>query len=228
MAVRIPKRFENMSVSDLSPSYSPSSSSSPSSQLDFGSTPDPTSVPDDLTPVPQHITRADYLKLANIDYEVEDEKIVEDIEYCWLLDCTEDELLLYCQIDKETFERILDANPRLRKRERALRTHPELLARQNLVEAIKAGDLDTSKWYLERKRPEEFIKPTHIDQTMTVNQNVQLPLEDRQRAIAEFLATLDVADAETVSTISSDQSDQPDQPSLDNLLDEDMNNVGTE
>lgn len=153
---------------------------------------------------------------------------MEDIEYCWLLDCTEDELLLYCQIDKETFERILDANPRLRKRERALRTHPELLARQNLVEAIKAGDLDTSKWYLERKRPEEFIKPTHIDQTMTVNQNVQLPLEDRQRAIAEFLATLDVADAETVSTISSDQPDQPDQPSLDNLSDEDMNNVGTE
>lgn len=216
MAVRIPKRFENMSVSDLSPSYSPSSSPSSSSQLDFN----PIDQPD--VPVPQHITRADYLKLANIDYEVEDEKIVEDIEYCWLLDCTEDELLLYCQIDKETFERILDANPRLRKRERALRTHPELLARQNLVEAIKAGDLDTSKWYLERKRPEEFIKPTHIDQTMTVNQNVQLPLEDRQRAIAEFLATLDVADAETVSTISSDQ------PSLDNLSDEDMNNVGTE
>ena len=180
MAVRVPKKFENMSVSDIEP---------------LSDAPD---APD--APVPQHISKARYIELANIDYEASDEKIIEDIEYCWLLDCSESELLLYCQIEKETYKRILDANPRLKNRENALRSHPELLARQNLVEAIKAGDLDTSKWYLERKRPEEFVKPAKIDSTTTINQNIPLPVEDRQQAIAEFLATLDVADAETLAT----------------------------
>jgi len=31
-----------------------------------------------------------------------------------------------------------------------------ILARQNIAKALQAGDLKTSKWYLERKVPEEF------------------------------------------------------------------------
>lgn len=183
MATRIPKKFQNMSASSLKPITDDDSTSESSS------------------PVPRG-TKSELIRLAAIELNKSEEKILEDIEYCWLLDCTKDELLLYCNITSEEYRTLLENHPQVKDREKALRSHPELLARQNLVEAIKAGDLDTSKWYLERKRPEEFVKPSKIDSTTTITQNIQLPVEDRQRAIAEFLATLDVADAMTVSDMS--------------------------
>lgn len=87
----------------------------------------------------------------------------------------------------------------LADKEKTLRSHPEFLARQNVVDAIKAGDMDMSKWYLERKVPEEFLKPQKVDTTISQN-NAPLSVEERQQAISEYLQSLLPADAYTDSS----------------------------
>ena len=62
----------------------------------------------------------------------------------------------------------------------SLRDNPTLKARINTVEAIDKKDLDTSKWYLERKAKDEFS--TKIDTNQEQNITIKLSSNRKRKS----------------------------------------------
>jgi hypothetical protein len=50
-----------------------------------------------------------------------------------------------------------------------LKHKPKIKAKMNLLKAINNEDLDTSKWYLERKSKNEFSLKTESDNNTNLN-----------------------------------------------------------
>ena len=60
----------------------------------------------------------------------------------------------YAGVPASTFYDHQRRNPEIRSRLNLLREKPALVAKRNVAEAIMAGDVELSKWYLEKKVPE--------------------------------------------------------------------------
>lgn len=57
-------------------------------------------------------------------------------------------------------------------------------AKMNLKESLEKGDISTSKWYLERKKADEFSTKSAVAFEGAV---VELSIEDKKRKMDEFL-----------------------------------------
>lgn len=68
-----------------------------------------------------------------------------------------------------------------------LKSKPSYKARTNIVGAIDEGDIETSKWYLERKNPDEFS--TKSKQEIDVTSNGK-SIEEKQQEMLEALANI--------------------------------------
>lgn len=62
-----------------------------------------------------------------------------------------------------------------------LKNKPLLKARENIVDSINNGDLDTSKWYMERKMRSEFA--TKQDTSITAIVTPALTIEEREKVL---------------------------------------------
>lgn len=81
---------------------------------------------------------------------------VKKLEEAFSIGATILEACIYADISRQTYYDWIKANPNLSDRFEQLREKPILKARDNIAKAIAAGDADTSKWYLERKKKDEF------------------------------------------------------------------------
>ena len=59
----------------------------------------------------------------------------------------------YAGISRTAYYRFLSKNEPIRDRFKALKGHIKLQARFNIAKAIEAGNLEVSRWYLERRDP---------------------------------------------------------------------------
>lgn len=64
------------------------------------------------------------------------------------------EACLYAGISKSALYNYCDEHVEFRDRKEELKNHPTLLAKRNVIESLREGDQQTSKWYLERKAPD--------------------------------------------------------------------------
>lgn len=62
----------------------------------------------------------------------------------------------YAEITNKSYYRYLEAHPELRDIFEYARQKPILLAESNLIKKLNEGDVETSKWYLERKAKGEY------------------------------------------------------------------------
>lgn len=69
---------------------------------------------------------------------------------------------VYAGVSRTAFYRFLANNEPLRDRFKALKRHVRLQARFNIAKAIEAGDLEVSRWYLERRDP-LFSKKVEVE-----------------------------------------------------------------
>lgn len=75
---------------------------------------------------------------------------VKKLEEAFALDCSIPEACFYANISKTTYYNWLGKNPQLVDRFEELRNNPVLLARKKVVDDIM-GNVDTAKWYLDRR-----------------------------------------------------------------------------
>lgn len=68
-----------------------------------------------------------------------------------------------------------------------LKTKPSYKARTNVVGAIDEGDIETSKWYLERKNPDEFSTKNRQEIDVTSGGK---SIEEKEKEILEALANI--------------------------------------
>ena len=121
------------------------------------------------------------------------EEVLRDIERAvgWGWSLTN--ACVYADIAERTFYDYQKANPGFRMKLDLIRQRPELAARRNVVERIEAGDLGTSKWYLER-RVRDFSPRTSLDVAVEQQADVASVAEALQRLVetsrrrAELLA----------------------------------------
>ena len=83
-----------------------------------------------------------------------DKIVIGKLEEVFALGGNDDEACFYAGIAPETLYYFQKMNPYFAKRKAALKQRPILKARQTVVHAL--SEPDTARWFLERKRKNEF------------------------------------------------------------------------
>ncbi len=83
-------------------------------------------------------------------------EVVAKLEYAFTIGALVKEACNYADISVDSFYRYCKSNPEFRNRIDLLQTTPALLAKIAIFKSIQEGNIKTSVWYLERKRPAEF------------------------------------------------------------------------
>lgn len=92
--------------------------------------------------------------------KIVNDETVAKLEEAFKIGCNETEAALHANISVATLIRYKKAHPDFAKRIELLKKKPILKARLNVINALNDGDMDTSKWYLERKAKDEFSART--------------------------------------------------------------------
>lgn len=109
-----------------------------------------------------------------------DEKKAREIIDATAKGLTKTEVCAYVGISPEAYKTAMERIPDLAKTVEAVKSMPNIKARLNVYEALKEGDLNTSKWYLERKAP-DYSNKTNV----TIESEISI--EDRESAIDKLL-----------------------------------------
>ena len=80
---------------------------------------------------------------------------INKLEHAFAMGCSDLEACIYAGICKQTLYNYQEKNPKFLDRKELLKENPALKARETIYSNITA-DIDTAKWYLERKKKGEF------------------------------------------------------------------------
>mgnify|MGYP003747028611 FL=1 len=92
---------------------------------------------------------------------VKSEEIIRKIEECAALGSSIEEIAFYAGIHRATLYRWMDEDNKLKDRIEELQERPILKARQTIVKSL--DDPEQAKWYLERKRKNEFSTKSEVE-----------------------------------------------------------------
>lgn len=90
-------------------------------------------------------------------------EVVTKLEQAFSMGCTDEEACLFADISRMSLQRYQEAHPSFRYRKALLKQKLVLKARSVIAEALNRKDENTAKWYLERKRKEEFSTKVESD-----------------------------------------------------------------
>lgn len=115
-------------------------------------------------------------------------EIIEKLENAFMQGMTDEEACLLVGIGTSSLYRYCESHDDFRERKEALKKRPKMTSRNIIArvlngETVKKEQLETAKWYLERKARDEFSTKTEG----TVNISL---LHDRERAFDEFTEEL--------------------------------------
>ena len=79
------------------------------------------------------------------------------------------EACLFANISQQTLYNYCNANPAFLELKEHLKEKPQMQAKLNVVDGIERGDIELSKWYLERKNKGEFSTKQDIGITGSIN-----------------------------------------------------------
>jgi len=84
------------------------------------------------------------------------EDTVNKLEYAFSIGADVSAACYYANISRQTYYNWEKSNTELKDKFDRLKEKPVLESYKNTAEKISAGDVEISKWYLERKRKDEF------------------------------------------------------------------------
>jgi len=88
--------------------------------------------------------------------------VIQKLEQAFTYDMTDLEACLYADISKSTLYNYQNAHPEFVERKALLKNSLAMKAKANLAVSINNGDKTDTKWWLERRRKEEFsLKTEH-------------------------------------------------------------------
>lgn len=88
---------------------------------------------------------------------------IQELEKAFIMGCSDIEACLLAKISKTTLYNYQEVNPEFVDRKEALKNHPTLQARKSVYDKLEEGDVNTAKWYLERKKKDEFSTSTDLN-----------------------------------------------------------------
>lgn len=103
--------------------------------------------------------------------------------YACSIGCSLAECALYADISYSTLMKWRKDDKALSDRMDLLRNKPILKARENVIKALDENDPIMTRWYLERKKADEFT----VRHDVTVSDNLTVSIDDRESALKTFL-----------------------------------------
>jgi hypothetical protein len=88
------------------------------------------------------------------------DEVSAKLEHAAAIDADWEDMAFYAEISKSTLYNWLASIDGLKERLDALKNKPILKARKVLVDNLDKGKVETAKWYLERKKKDEFSART--------------------------------------------------------------------
>lgn len=85
-----------------------------------------------------------------------DDKNVKLLEQAFLRDLNVSQIACYLNVSRQTIYNWQEEFPELFDRLEGLRNKATIKAKDNILNAINKGDINTSKWYLEKKEKADF------------------------------------------------------------------------
>ena len=135
-----------------------------------------------------------------------DPNLLNALETTYSMGCTDEEACLFAGISKRTLYGYIQQVPEFTERKEKLKLFPVLNARSTVTSKLK-DDVNTAKWYLERKTKE--FKPPDKNTNFTLNQLNLLTDSQIKDRLAHKLSKLldqpqdDVVDAQVVEDNSN-------------------------
>jgi len=122
-------------------------------------------------------------------------EVIAKLEYAYSVGATDAEACNYAGIDKATLYRFTNESKTFAARRDNLKETMPLKSRCVISASIEKGDVNTAKWYLERRKPEEFGAKTQIDVTHTHRLD-DTALLDTFSKLLQGVGSVQVIDAE--------------------------------
>jgi hypothetical protein len=94
------------------------------------------------------------------------EETVKKLVDAFSMGFTDEEACIYSEITKQTLYNYCEKNPKFLTKKELLKHKPKIKAKLNILNSINSEDLETSKWYLERKSKDEFSTKTETNSKM--------------------------------------------------------------
>ncbi len=104
------------------------------------------------------------------------DELVRKLEYAFSKGFNVTEACNYAEISRETYYSYLEKNREFSDKMERAQTALQRRAKINLAERIESGDLDESKYYLERKCKDEFSTKQEIQHSG--NMSINNPLSE--------------------------------------------------
>ena len=109
-------------------------------------------------------------------------EVVGKLEYGFMKGLNDAECCLYANISRQALYDYCRKHPEFSDRKEVLKRQPSVKAKMNITEAIESGDVDLSKWYLERRNSDEFSRKQQIEADVKVNRDAVASFCDWHRA----------------------------------------------
>ena len=100
------------------------------------------------------------------------------LEYGFLRGMNDLECCLYADISRQTLYDYCNKHPEFADRKETLKKKPSIQAKLNITEAIENGDVDLSKWYLERRNKDEFSTKQEMEANVATEVTINIELVD--------------------------------------------------
>lgn len=97
-----------------------------------------------------------------------DKEVLAKLEQAFAMGCSDSEACVFADINMATLYRYQQHNPEFSNRKKLLKDKPVLKARSIVVNALNKNDKEVAKWYLERKRKDEFSLKVENDVTLSM------------------------------------------------------------
>lgn len=97
------------------------------------------------------------------------ETVLKKLEFAFLRGLSDREACHFADISLQTLYNYCNKHPEYFERKELLKEHPKTQAKLNVAAGIECGDIELSKWYLERKAKDEFSTKQEVDLSGEVN-----------------------------------------------------------
>lgn len=97
-----------------------------------------------------------------------EESILQLLRQAWAIGCPDCDAAALAGISPTVLSQYLTRTPKVLEEKEALLRKPFLSARNTIVKAIAGGNVETARWYLERRQKNEFGAQLRIDGSLTV------------------------------------------------------------
>ena len=107
--------------------------------------------------------------------------VIKKLEEGFMYDLNIGEACLFAGISRRTFENYVNKKPKMKEHFEMLRENVRMKAKINIANKIKRGDIDTSKWELEHRAPEEYSKKVNAG----INENITIEFSSELGGLGE-------------------------------------------